>query len=77
MINSIISRYKKLDIHTSEVLRKSFWSMIVKGVGILALLWISLFLGRNLGADGLGIISLANRIVGLCLVFALFGLMCF
>lgn len=74
MITSIIRRYKKLDVHTSEVIRKSFLSMIVKLAGMLAVIGISLFLGRNLGAEGLGIISLANRIVALALVFVMFGL---
>jgi len=37
-------------------------------------LLVSIFLGRTLGADGLGIINLANRVVFLVLILTMFGL---
>ncbi|WP_297092262.1 flippase [uncultured Draconibacterium sp.] len=63
----------KLDIHTLEVVRKSSASTVVKVAGMAIGLGVSIFLGRTLGADGLGIINLSNRIVSLLLVFTMFG----
>ncbi len=65
---------KKLDDHTVEVIRKSAASMIVKIMGMTVGLLVSIFLGRTLGADGLGVINLANRIGSLLLVFTVFGM---
>jgi O-antigen/teichoic acid export membrane protein len=47
--------------------------MIIKVIGMAAGLGVSVFLGRTIGAEGLGVINLANRIVGLLLVLAMFG----
>lgn len=63
----------KIDEHTLEVVKKSFSSMIVKILGMLVGLFVSIFLGRTLGADGLGIINLSNTIASLLLVITLFG----
>jgi O-antigen/teichoic acid export membrane protein len=68
------SKLNSLDIHTLEVLKKSSASLVVKVLGMLAGLAISIILGRTLGAEGLGIINLANRIVAFVLVFLLLGL---
>lgn len=70
-INAILSR---LDEHTLEVVKKSSASMVVKVFGMIAGLLVSIFLGRTLGPDGLGIINLANRIVGFLLVFTMLGM---
>lgn len=64
----------KLDIHTSEVLKKSSASSIVKVLGIIATLAVSLILGRKLGAEGLGVIMLATRIVNVLIVLVTFGM---
>lgn len=66
--------FTALDIHTKEVIKKSISSTLVKVLGIVAALIVSVVLGRVLGADGLGIINLANRIGNLLVVFALFGM---
>ena len=48
--------------------------MIVKIGGMGAGLFVSVFLGRTLGANGLGIIDLANRIITLLLVISMLGM---
>ena len=35
---------------------------------------VSVFIGRMLGADGLGVINLSNRIVAISLVLCMFGM---
>lgn len=64
----------KLDIHTLEVVEKSSASMVVKIFGMILGLLISIFLGRTLGSDGLGLINLANQVISLVLVFAFLGM---
>jgi O-antigen/teichoic acid export membrane protein len=63
----------KLDIHSLEILVSSSKSMIVKVVGTLAGLLISLILGKTLGVEGLGIFNLVNKVGLVLLVFTLFG----
>ncbi len=48
--------------------------MVVKVIGMAAGLGVSIFLGRAIGVEGLGIISLANRIVSLLMVLAMLGM---
>lgn len=67
------SLFLKLDIHTKEVVKKSFASMIVKIFGMAAGLAISISLGRLLGPDGLGIVNLSLRIANILLVITMFG----
>ncbi|MBS2210206.1 flippase [Carboxylicivirga mesophila] len=69
--NTIVS---KLDIHTIEVIRKSSASLIVKVLGMIVSLLVSVYLGRTLGAEGLGVVNLANRVGSLLLVFTIFGM---
>lgn len=64
----------KLDVHTLEVLKKSSASMVVKILAMIAGVGVSIFLGRTLGPEGLGVINLANRTASLLLVLALFGM---
>lgn len=47
--------------------------MVVKIIGMFAGFGVSVFLGRTLGPDGLGIINLANQIISILLVFAFLG----
>lgn len=47
--------------------------MVVKVIGMMAGIGVSIFLGRTIGAEGLGIINLANQIAGLLLVVTMFG----
>tara|TARA_B100000378_G_scaffold276221_1_gene273712 strand:+ start:732 stop:1985 length:1254 start_codon:yes stop_codon:yes gene_type:complete len=47
--------------------------MVVKLIGMFAGFGVSVFLGRTLGPDGLGIINLANQIISILLVFAFLG----
>lgn len=74
MINIIKKTYSKLDIHTAEVVRKSAISTIVKVIGMLVSLLVSVFLARKIGADGLGIINLSNRIVNVLIILGLLGM---
>jgi len=63
----------KLDIHTLEVLIKSSKTMIVKIIGMIAGLSVSIFLGRMLGPEGLGIVSFANKFGMILLILTMFG----
>lgn len=74
MINIIKRKLSFLDIHTIEVLKKSSSSSIVKIFGKLAAFGISIFLGRILGPDGLGVINLSNRLLMFLLAICAFGI---
>ncbi|MEN2283875.1 oligosaccharide flippase family protein [Algoriphagus sp. SE2] len=74
MISKIKSRIKGLDVNTKEVVNKSGWSMIVKIVGLIAGFLVSIFLGRTLGAEGLGVLNLSTKIIGVIMVFSLLGI---
>lgn len=63
----------KLDANTLEVFKKSSASMVVKIAGQIAAFLISISLARFIGADGLGIINLSNKIVALLLILTTFG----
>lgn len=69
----ITTIFKKLDIHTFEVLTKSISSFFVKAGGVLIGLVVSVSLGRILGPDGYGIINLAEKILNILIVLGLFG----
>ena len=64
----------KLDVHSKNIAKKSFLSIIVKGIGIIATLGISIILGRILGVEGYGTIEFANRFVSLIMIVCLFGM---
>jgi len=74
LVNFGHSKLALLDEHTLEVVKKSFSSTIVKVVGMIIGLGISVFLGRTIGAEGLGIINLSNRVVNILLVVGLLGM---
>ncbi|SHJ83193.1 Membrane protein involved in the export of O-antigen and teichoic acid [Tangfeifania diversioriginum] len=67
-------RLLKLDEHTLEVVRKSSASTVAKVAGMAIGLLVSVFLGRTIGAEGLGIINLSNRVVNILLVVGLLGM---
>lgn len=67
-------RLKKLDVHTLEILVKGSSSMLVRVLGVLARLLASVFLGRILGAEGLGAINIVNQVVTVVMVFSMLGM---
>lgn len=73
LLNKITAQLSHLDIHTLEVITKSSSSVVVKIIGMSISLVVSISLGRLIGADGIGIIGLANRIVSVLMVLALLG----
>lgn len=74
MISFLQKKFTNLDEHTKEVAVKSFSSTIVKVVGMIAGLFLSILLARTIGAEGLGIINMVNRIMALSLVLGMLGM---
>ncbi|ETN95797.1 flippase [Zhouia amylolytica] len=74
MIQKLKNKLYSLDAHTLEVVKKSGASTLVKASGMVIGLLVSVFLGHTLGAEGLGIINLSNKIVSILLIFSLLGL---
>jgi len=74
MIDVIKRKLSFLDEHTLEVLRNSSTATVVKVVGLVFGFLVSVFLGRILGAEGLGIISIANRVATVTLILCLLGM---
>ncbi|MFT4684418.1 oligosaccharide flippase family protein [Candidatus Marifrigoribacter sp. Uisw_064] len=74
MIKYIKNKISQLDEHTLEVLYKSISSTVVKVIGMIIGVLVSISLGHLIGAEGLGIIGLSNRITSLILVVALLGM---
>ncbi len=62
-----------LDANLLGVARQSLASLGVQVAAVLLGLAVSLLLGRTLGANGLGVINLSNRLVGVLLIFGLVG----
>ena len=56
------------------VLKKSSSSLLVKIGGLLLGIVLSIVVARLIGAKGIGIINLSNRIVNISLLFGLFGM---
>lgn len=65
--------FKKLDIHTLEVLIKSSKTMLVKIFGMISGLLVSIFLARKLGSEGLGVVNFANKLGMIFLILTMFG----
>ncbi|CAI8349461.1 MAG: Uncharacterised protein [Flavobacterium sp. SCGC AAA160-P02] len=59
---------------TKEVFLKSSKAIVVQIVGVAARLLTSIFLGRKLGASGLGDVNLINQIITILIVFTMFGM---
>ena len=74
MLQKLKYIYANLDIHSIEVIKKSFSSMIVKISGMLIGLLVSVALARLLGAEGFGIINLASKIVAIITILGLLGI---
>lgn len=74
MVEIIKKKLQSLDIHTIDVIKKSWPATLVKTGGMVVGLIVSISLGRLLGAEGLGIINLANRIMGIFLVICMMGM---
>jgi len=72
--NSIWKKLVGLDRHTKEVAKKSFSSTIVKSLGVLFQLILSVFLGRTIGANGIGIIEITRRVINLLIVLSFVGI---
>lgn len=74
MLKIFKDKISKLDIHTTEVFKKTSTSMIIKVLGILSRLLVSIFLGRTLGKEGLGDINIINQIVTIVMIFSMLGI---
>lgn len=74
MIKKIRNKIKsKLDIHTFNVLINTIKSLFIKLVGISSGFLVSIYIGRNLGSEGLGIINFANKLLIILIVISMFG----
>lgn len=73
MIKKLKTQLNKLDEHTLEVVKKSSSATIVKVLGMITGLLVSVALGRIHGSEGLGIINLTNKIVTILIILALIG----
>lgn len=73
MIKYLNKFYNNLDIHTAEVFIKSFKSLVIKGLGVIFTLFLSILLARTIGAEGIGVINLTNKIILLSITLGLFG----
>lgn len=74
MVKALKQKFLGLDEHTLEVARKSAASMVVKAGGLVVGMLVSIYLGRTLGSEGLGIVELSIRIASIMLVFTMFGM---
>jgi len=62
------------DVHTFEVFKKSSLAIIVKVIGMVCGIVLSVLVARMIGAEGLGIISLSNKIAAFILIIGLVGM---
>ena len=73
-MKGIFKKITNLDEHSKEVFFKSSSTVLIQIVGILARLLTSVFLGRTLGAAGLGDVNLINQVITIVMVFSMFGM---
>ena len=73
LANYLKKKIFKLDEHTFEVLNKALPSVFVRFSGFISSLFLSVFLARNLGAEGLGVINLSSRVTSFLMLLGLFG----
>lgn len=73
MVQKVIKSIK-LNSELREVTRNSTISLTIKVVGTVIGFILSIFLGRKLGVEGLGILNLANKISGLLVTFGILGI---
>lgn len=74
MINVLRNKFESLDSHTKEVLIKISSSTLIKIIGIVTSVIISVIIGRSLGPEGLGIINLATQIASVLMIISLLGI---
>lgn len=74
MIKYFRNKLSFLDIHSREVVLKSASSTVVKVTGMIVGVLVSIYLGRTLGADGLGVINLSHQVANLLVVLCLLGM---
>ena len=74
MIKYIKNKINLLDENTIDVFKKSGGVLIVRIPCIIFGFIISIILGRTLGANGLGIFSLTEKITTIVMVVSLFGM---
>ena len=72
-MNSSLKKFR-LDSNILEVSKKAVPTAFVKLAGMVLSIIVSVFIGRTLGAEGLGVINLANRILAVLLVVCMFGM---
>tara|TARA_B100000795_G_C22798835_1_gene440738 strand:- start:2087 stop:3427 length:1341 start_codon:yes stop_codon:yes gene_type:complete len=72
-MNSSLKKFR-LDSNILEVSKKAVPTAFVKLAGMVLSIIVSIFIGRTLGAEGLGVINLANRILAVLLVVCMFGM---
>ena len=70
-INRLLSRF---GINNKSLIDDSFHTTLVQIAAFVLGVLISIFLSRTIGAEGLGIISLSNQIIGILLTLALLGM---
>lgn len=75
---SLVAKFRQkiagVDEHTRDVVVRSSASLLVRLIGIVATLAVSVTLGRALGPRGLGIISLSSQITTLLLAVTVLGM---
>ena len=63
------------NIHFKDVITKASASLIVKAVGTTVGTLLSIIIARNIGAEGVGVLGIANRIVNILIVFGTAGVL--
>ena len=67
------NKYSRFSNETQNVFNKSISSLFVKIFGIIFTLLLSVFLGRTIGAEGIGLLSISKQFIGFILIICLFG----
>jgi len=70
----IFNKLINLDKNTKDVFLKSSSTVLIQIIGISARLLTSIFLGRILGASGLGDVNLINQVITVLIVVSMFGM---
>lgn len=66
--------YVSTSSNLKESIKRAVPTLFVRISGMFLTLFVSIFLGKKIGAEGLGVINLANRIVAILLVVCMFGM---
>ena len=66
LIIGYLIKYKK-------TISNGFFSLCVKAAGLIAAIFLSLFIAKNFGSEGLGVVNFAMRIGALTTMISLFG----